>query len=180
MAPENGCFRADLDLAADPLPITYKYGIYDLEKNAFVRYEEGDNRVLAEAAPPRGQVICQRRIRALAVRTLARSGRGHPGFQPCAAKQVLAWANFLDLPLLADWARRAGLKLIQILPVNDTTATHTWMDSYPYAAISAFALHPLYLNLDRLAECREPAFAREPGQPARNNSMRWTRWIMRR
>jgi 4-alpha-glucanotransferase len=59
--------------------------------------------------------------------------------------------EFLDLPLLADWARRAGLKLIQILPVNDTSATHTSMDSYPYAAISAFALHPLYLNLDRLA-----------------------------
>ena len=59
--------------------------------------------------------------------------------------------EFLDLPLLADWARRAGLKLIQILPVNDTSATHTWMDSYPYAGISAFALHPLYLNLDRLA-----------------------------
>jgi 4-alpha-glucanotransferase len=60
--------------------------------------------------------------------------------------------EFLDLPLLADWARRAALKLIQILPVNDTSATHTWMDSYPYAAISAFALHPLYLNLDRVAQ----------------------------
>jgi len=60
--------------------------------------------------------------------------------------------EFLDLPLLADWARRAGLKLVQILPVNDTSATHTWMDSYPYAGISAFALHPLYLNLDRVAE----------------------------
>jgi len=44
-----------------------------------------------------------------------------------------------------------GLKLIQILPVNDTTATHSWMDSYPYNAISAFALHPIYLNLERLA-----------------------------
>ena len=43
------------------------------------------------------------------------------------------------------------LKLIQLMPVNDTTATHTWLDSYPYAAISAFALHPLYLNLNRLA-----------------------------
>ena len=45
----------------------------------------------------------------------------------------------------------AGLKLIQILPVNDTSATHTWMDSYPHAGISGFALHPLYLNLDRMA-----------------------------
>eukprot|EP01136_Pigoraptor_vietnamica_P024910 Opistho-1_new@78372 len=37
--------------------------------------------------------------------------------------------------------------MIQLLPINDTTATHSWTDSYPYAAISAFALHPMYLNL---------------------------------
>ena len=44
-----------------------------------------------------------------------------------------------------------GFKLIQILPVNDTIATNTWIDSYPYAAISAFALHPLYINLAKVA-----------------------------
>jgi len=42
---------------------------------------------------------------------------------------------------------KCHLRLVQILPVQDTTATHTWIDSYPYAAISAFALHPIYLNL---------------------------------
>ncbi|MGL1465909.1 4-alpha-glucanotransferase, partial [Vibrio parahaemolyticus] len=40
---------------------------------------------------------------------------------------------------------------MQILPINDTTATHTWKDSYPYAAISAFALHPIYINLEAVA-----------------------------
>ena len=55
--------------------------------------------------------------------------------------------EFTDIKLLVDWAKSTGLKLIQILPVNDTTATHTWTDSYPYSAISAFALHPMYLNL---------------------------------
>jgi 4-alpha-glucanotransferase len=44
-----------------------------------------------------------------------------------------------------------GLKVIQILPVNDTTSTHTWLDSYPYSAISAFALNPVYLNLAAVA-----------------------------
>ena len=39
--------------------------------------------------------------------------------------------------------------MIQLLPINDTTAMHSWTDSYPYAAISAFALHPLYLNLKK-------------------------------
>jgi 4-alpha-glucanotransferase len=63
--------------------------------------------------------------------------------------------EFTDLKPLADWCRRTGLKLIQILPVNDTSATHSWLDSYPYAAISAFALHPLYLNLNQIVAGRK-------------------------
>ncbi|MFN0034982.1 MAG: 4-alpha-glucanotransferase, partial [Saprospiraceae bacterium] len=59
--------------------------------------------------------------------------------------------EFADLPLLADWAKSVGLKLIQLLPINDTSATHTWKDSYPYASISAFALHPIYVNVEQVA-----------------------------
>ena len=59
--------------------------------------------------------------------------------------------EFLDIKCLADWAKEAGLKLIQLLPINDTSATFTWKDSYPYAAISAFALHPVYINLTKVA-----------------------------
>ena len=55
--------------------------------------------------------------------------------------------EFTDIKLLVDWAVETGLKLIQILPVNDTVAKHRWIDSYPYAAISVYALHPIYLNL---------------------------------
>ena len=55
--------------------------------------------------------------------------------------------EFTDIKLLVDWAVLTGLKMIQILPVNDTVATHTWHDSYPYAAISVYALHPIYINL---------------------------------
>jgi len=55
--------------------------------------------------------------------------------------------EFTDLKLLVDWANEVGIRLIQILPVNDTVARHTWMDSYPYAAISVYALHPIYINL---------------------------------
>ncbi|HOW32215.1 MAG TPA: 4-alpha-glucanotransferase, partial [Bacteroidales bacterium] len=55
--------------------------------------------------------------------------------------------EFTDLKLLVDWAVKVGIKLIQILPVNDTVARHTWQDSYPYAAISVYAMHPMYINL---------------------------------
>lgn len=60
--------------------------------------------------------------------------------------------EFLDLIPFVDWAKKVGIKLIQILPVNDTVATHTWKDSYPYKAISVFALHPIYLNLDAIGK----------------------------
>lgn len=60
--------------------------------------------------------------------------------------------EFTDLKLLVDWALNTGIKLIQILPVNDTVAKHTWQDSYPYAAISVYALHPIYINLSEIGK----------------------------
>jgi 4-alpha-glucanotransferase len=50
--------------------------------------------------------------------------------------------DFSDLVPLGEWCRKVGLDLIQLLPVNDTGT-----NSSPYSALSAFALHPLYLDL---------------------------------
>lgn len=58
--------------------------------------------------------------------------------------------EFSDLKKLADWGALTGLKVIQLLPINDTTLTRTWIDSYPYNAISTYALHPIYLGLKQL------------------------------
>ena len=58
--------------------------------------------------------------------------------------------EFRDLMNLADWCVVNTLKIIQLLPVNDTTAHFDWHDSYPYNAISAFALNPIYLNIQDL------------------------------
>nr|MCU0348269.1 4-alpha-glucanotransferase [Saprospiraceae bacterium] len=67
--------------------------------------------------------------------------------------------EYNDLRLLTDWAARTGMKLVQTLPVNDTIASKTWTDSYPYNAISVFALHPLYINLQSIAKLKDPAAA---------------------
>ena len=56
--------------------------------------------------------------------------------------------EFSDLRLLADWAAVTGQSIIQLLPVNDTTMTGTWADSYPYNANSTYALHPQFINLE--------------------------------
>ena len=58
--------------------------------------------------------------------------------------------EFNDLKPLADWCEKTGMKIIQILPINDTRTDDSWDNSYPYKAISTKALHPIYLNLDKL------------------------------
>jgi len=58
--------------------------------------------------------------------------------------------DFLDLVPLARLAARAGLRALQLLPVNDTRCAGGWRDSYPYACCSTAALHPLYLRPDAL------------------------------
>ncbi|MEL7147751.1 MAG: 4-alpha-glucanotransferase, partial [Bacteroidota bacterium] len=70
------------------------------------------------------------------------------------SRQGMGVGEFADLKLMVDWAVKAGMKLIQILPVNDTVATNTWTDSYPYAAISVFALHPIYLNMEKMGKLK--------------------------
>jgi 4-alpha-glucanotransferase len=66
------------------------------------------------------------------------------------SKKSFGTGEFSDLKLLVDWAKESGISMIQLLPINDTTSTHTWRDSYPYSAISVFALHPLYINLSKV------------------------------
>ncbi len=58
--------------------------------------------------------------------------------------------DFGDLKMMIDWIAETNQKVLQILPVNDTTSTHTWTDSYPYSAISIFALHPQFADLRQL------------------------------
>lgn len=53
--------------------------------------------------------------------------------------------EFSSLVPLARWAKKAGLGLIQLLPLLDTGT-----QSSPYSSLSAFALHPMYINLSKI------------------------------
>ena len=55
--------------------------------------------------------------------------------------------DFGDLKLMIDWVEACGLHALQVLPINDTSRSGSWEDSYPYNGISAFALHPMYADL---------------------------------
>ena len=139
-----------VDLSNQSFPVSYKYGVYDIKKKAFVRHEDGNNRILHDVVAPDKHTIVNDGFAAFPANNWKGAGVAIPVFS-LRSENSFGVGEFEDLKLLADWSKRVGLKLIQILPVNDTTATHTWMDSYPYAAISAFALHPIYLNLNRVA-----------------------------
>ncbi|MGA9875316.1 MAG: 4-alpha-glucanotransferase, partial [Solirubrobacteraceae bacterium] len=140
---------APIDLHGTVFPVSYKYGVYDAERGNFIRFEDGENRILFDEIAPDKHTIVNDGFVRLPADTGKGAGVAIPVFS-LRGENSFGVGEFTDLKLLADWCRRAGLKLIQILPVNDTSATQTWVDSYPYAAISAFALHPLYLNLNNL------------------------------
>jgi len=147
---ENNWWVFRLDLSKDTFPMAYKYGVYDIEGGQFIQYEGGDNRLLYEGGGYDKIKILHDGFVRLPNNTWKGAGVTVPVFSLRSA-QSFGVGEFTDIALLVDWVKATGMKLIQILPVNDTNATGTWVDSYPYAAISAYALHPLYLNVGRVA-----------------------------
>ena len=72
--------------------------------------------------------------------------------------------DFGDLKRMIDWVEYTGQRLLQVLPINDTTMQRTWHDSYPYSCISVFALHPLYADLRQLPALADKKKAAEMEQ----------------
>jgi 4-alpha-glucanotransferase len=139
-----------LNLQNETFPLEYKYGIYNTKSKSVVLYENGENRRLHIDLNQKTLHIVHDGF----VRTVNNSWKGAGVSLPVfslRSESSFGVGEFSDLKLFSDWAKKCGIKLIQLLPVNDTTSTNTWKDSYPYASISAFALHPLYLNIDEVA-----------------------------
>ena len=150
MTQEGNWWTCRLNIPKEDLPIEYKYGVYNTKEERFLHFENGENRQLYGDAHQHKLNIVHDGFVHLPNNTWRGAGVAIPVFS-LRTKKSMGVGEFTDLKLLIDWAVRCGLKLVQILPVNDTTANHDWQDSYPYAAISAFALHPLYLNLEKCA-----------------------------
>ena len=71
------------------------------------------------------------------------------------SKKSSGIGDFGDLKSMIDLVAKTGQKVLQLLPINDTTITHTWTDSYPYSCISIFAIHPQYADLHALPELKD-------------------------
>lgn len=131
----------------------YKFVITDTKGN-FKEFESGDNRLL----PYSNSTTCV--VRGLRLRQRAVMWRGAGVAIPVfSLRSQNSWGvgEFSDLKLMVQWAKQTGMSVIQILPVNDTSSSFTWHDSYPYNAISSFALHPLYLGAEAAVECCKKA-----------------------
>jgi 4-alpha-glucanotransferase len=150
LSGKDNWWSVKLDLSEESLPLAYKYGVYNTKEKLFVHFEDGDNRILSGNTGKKKQTVIHDGFAHLPNNTWKGAGVAIPVFS-LRSKKSMGVGEFTDIKLLVDWAKKTGLKLVQILPINDTIATHTKADSYPYAAISAFAMHPIYINLESVA-----------------------------
>lgn len=148
--PDEQGWSVALDLSGEDFPLGYKYGVWNTRTKEFQGFEDGGNRALYQPHAAVKGVILHDGFARFPHKAWRGAGVAIPVFSLRSA-HGFGVGEFADLPALTDWALTVGLRLIQLLPINDTSATGTWVDSYPYSAISAFALHPLYLNLAEVA-----------------------------
>jgi 4-alpha-glucanotransferase len=136
------------------LPLEYKYVIVDDHTHELVAWEEGDNRTIDEELSDGEVRVLYGGLLRLKEKTWRAAGVVVPVF---SLRSEHSWGvgDFGDLRHLVDWAVATGMKVIQLLPVNDTTTDGRWHDSYPYNITSCFALHPHYLDLEQLGELKD-------------------------
>lgn len=133
-------------------PLEYKYVVIDKENANNICWEKGGNRYLHPSISLLADcIIVNDGQPDFALPQFKGAGTAIPIFS-LRSEQCFGCGEFADLKLLADWASKTGQTIIQTLPVNDTTSTGTWKDSYPYSSISAFALHPIYINIEKVGE----------------------------
>ncbi len=144
-----------LELNEELLASEFKFVIVDTSSCEVVAWEQGANRTFdsCRGVDANAIYVVEGEPR-FAVEPWRGAGVAIPLF---SLRSDESWGvgEFADLKKMVDWAKLAGQKIIQILPINDTTMTGTWEDSYPYNANSIFALHPQYISLKSVGKLRD-------------------------
>ena len=145
----------ELDANALVYPVEYKFCIIDNESKSLIEWEKGENRVLATPTIEENEtgIVSGLQFRKDSIEWKC-AGTVIPVFS-LRSETGFGIGDFGDLKKCMDWLKLTSQKILQILPVNDTTQTHTWLDSYPYKAVSIYALHPIYLNLNAMGELND-------------------------
>ncbi len=132
----------------------YKFLVVDKNSGEIVAWEGGENRKIG-VSPKTGNSTIISGMRFINTMDLWKgAGTAIPVFS-LRTNEDFGVGDFMDLMPMIDWAASTGQTFLQLLPINDTTMTHTWTDSYPYNANSTFALHPMYLRLEELGTLKD-------------------------
>jgi len=146
---------AEIELPKGGLPLLYRYGVYR-EGNLIRKEQNTMAHVIANVSASRKSLDLKdawrdaHRVAGVAVPIFSLRSEGSFGV-----------GDFGDLKTLIDWAVVTHQTAVQILPINDTTITNTWSDSYPYNSISIYALHPQYIDLRQLPSLKDADKAAE-------------------
>ena len=145
-----------LNAASLEFPLEYKFVACNADTKEVEEWEAHNNRLLCIDEMKKGEIYLtpESEVRfTSSARKVA--GTAIPVFS-LRSEGSFGVGDFGDLKKLIDWAVSTHQQAIQILPINDTTITNTWMDSYPYNSISIYAFHPmLYIDLRQLGKLKD-------------------------
>ena len=143
-------WQVEVDAGKISFPLEYKFVLYNKKERRAVAWENNPNRYMADPQIAANETLAVGdRYVYFNLPAWKGSGVAVPVFS-LRSEKSFGVGDFGDLKRMIDWAVATNQKAVQILPINDTTMTHTWTDSYPYNANSTFALHPMFLRLEQM------------------------------
>ena len=149
-----------ISLDANKLPrerFEFKFIILDTIPDYTALWEQGGNRSLTVPELADGDVVVYELSQAFfPIYPWKGAGTVIPIFS-LRSEGSFGVGDFGDLKMMVDWVAKTGQRVIQVLPINDTNMTHTWQDSYPYNAISIYALHPQYIDFRQMPDIKDEA-----------------------
>ena len=132
--------------------LEFKFVVLDEDPDVSPLWESADNRVVVLPEMEEKEVVVYELPEAyFPIYDIKCAGTLVPVFS-LRSRDSFGVGDFGDLKKMVDWVHHTHQRVLQVLPINDTTITHTWTDSYPYSCISIFALHPMYVNLNALPQ----------------------------
>lgn len=135
-------------------PIEYKYCLYSESEQRIISWETRENRIVDHSRLEKEHSILKDNELYFDHEMFRGAGVAIPVFS-LRTKDSFGIGEFLDLKLMLDWAQATNQRMIQTLPVNDTTLEFSKADSYPYNSISVFALNPMYIRLEAMGELED-------------------------
>ena len=144
-----------LNVSTLEFPLSYKFVACNADSKQVEEWENHDNRMLNNPELKKGEIYLTPETEVHFTSSARKvAGTAIPVFS-LRSEKSFGVGDFGDLKKLIDWAAKTHQQAVQILPINDTTITHTWMDSYPYNSISIYAFHPMYIDLRQLGKLKD-------------------------